>query len=122
MSNEFKEKGFIRRTHITTAIGIIAGTASLLAWLNTTYVSASDFAQFKVTTISTIKVTDLNGRKLSLQMRNRYLEDKVLEMKTNDAPIQQAQAALLDRHLREIQANEKEIENIQFNIDRVRGQ
>lgn len=111
----------IKRSHVTTAIGIVIGTISVLAWLNTSYVSAGDFNKFKQSTGASLQRNDLNNRKSQLELRNKMLDDKLFELTTAEKATKNSKA-LNDRYVREMEGNQKTIEGIQDKLNRIKDE
>lgn len=117
--------GIIKKQHVTYTVATILATVSALAWLNSTYVTAKDFAELKnQTTLSVAAVqtsvvrVDLNNRRMHLVARNKTLEDKLFELQSIRRENRtSSDEASLERIVREYDTNNIEIQALQQRIN-----
>ncbi len=113
----------IRKSTVLSWIGIITGTLGAFTWVNSSYVTASEFKTFQTEIRQAVVSNETISLRLHLEQRNSYLEDKIFEINTKKEKGQQltpVDESLLERYRREVTKNDSRINDLQREIERTR--
>jgi hypothetical protein len=122
-NEEYKEEDFpLKKSHVILACTIGGAAFSVFLWLNTNFVQASSFKQFKTSLETRLVKNELESRRQYLDSRNDYLEDKIFELSTRKdmrGRLSEEDAVVLDRYKREIQKNSNDGSNLIVQINKL---
>ena len=121
MPSEFTRRSGDHLTwkQVVAIVTVVSTTVGLLGWLNVNYVTATDFNSFKNTIELRITRSELQNRKLQLEVRNDSLEDKIFELSTREqtkGKLSLEDSTVLERYKREINKNANELNSLDSNL------
>jgi len=111
--NGYRNGGIVRKSTVIAWVTVAMGTVAVITWLDTNFVSANDFSQFRTSTNKSLARISVSTKLDTLKLRSDDLEDRIFALnqrQQNEHTLTPLDSSLLSRYLVELNRSQEQLD------------